>query len=78
MVLKKLLGSKATRSLTVVSVLSEAKHAIERGNRTRGLLLLGVAVLAWKWTIVGLAAQGLVSLLRSGRGGGGSSKSSAN
>ncbi len=70
MVLKKLLGSTATRSLTVVSVLSEAKQAIENGNRSRGVLLLGVAVLAWKWTIIGLAAQGLLKLLRSGRSGG--------
>lgn len=72
MVLKKLLGSKATRSLTVVSVLSEAKEAFGRGNRSRGILLLGVAVLAWKWTIVGLAAQGIVKLFR----GGGSDSSS--
>ncbi|SFC28473.1 hypothetical protein SAMN05444422_106214 [Halobiforma haloterrestris] len=74
MPLKKLLGSKATRSLTVVSVLNEAKRAFTRGNRTRGILLLGVAVLAWKWTILGLAAQGIIKLLR---GGGSSSASPA-
>lgn len=66
MVLKKLLGSKATRSLTVVSVLSDAKRAFDRGNRTRGLLLVGVAVLAWKWTMLGMAAQGVVKPLRRG------------
>ncbi|MFC4439744.1 MULTISPECIES: hypothetical protein [Natrialbaceae] len=66
MVLKKLLGSKATRSLTVFSVLAEAKRALDRGNRTRALLLLGVAALAWKWTIIGMAAQGVVKLLRKG------------
>ncbi|SDL00940.1 hypothetical protein [Natronorubrum texcoconense] len=69
MVLKKLLGSTATRSLTVVSVLSEAKKAFSDGRRTRALLLLGVAVLAWKWMVVGLAAQGLLKLLRSGHSG---------
>ena len=66
MVLKKLLGSKATRSLTVVSVLSDAKQAFDSGNRTRGLLLVGVAVLAWKWTILGMAAQGVLKLFRGG------------
>ena len=66
MVLKKLLGSKATRSLTVVSVLSEARTAFRQGNRTRGIALLVVAVLAWKWTVAGLAAQGVLKLVRSG------------
>ena len=66
MVLKRLLGSKATRSLTVVSVLSDAKQAFDSGNRTRGLLLVGVAVLAWKWTILGMAAQGVLKLFRGG------------
>lgn len=66
MVLKKLLGSKVTRSLTVFSVLAEAKQSFNRGNRTRALLLLGVAALAWKWTIIGMAAQGVVKLLRKG------------
>ncbi|MDQ2050420.1 hypothetical protein RBH26_07960 [Natronolimnohabitans sp. A-GB9] len=66
MVLKKLLGSTATRSLTVVSVLSEAKQSFERGKRLRGALLLGVAVLAWKWAMIGLAAQGLLKLVRGG------------
>ena len=69
MVLTKLLGSTATRSLTVVSVLSEAKKAFGRGNRVRGALLLGVAVLAWKWMVVGLAAQGLLKLIGGGRSG---------
>jgi len=65
----RLLGSKATRSLTVVSVLFEAKRAFDRGRRTRALVLLGVAVLAWKWTILGLAAQGLLKAVRGGRVG---------
>ena len=68
MVLGRLLGSSATRSLTVVSVLAEAKRAVDRGNRTRALLLLGVAVVAWKWTVIGLAAQGVLKLFRGGRG----------
>ena len=66
MVLKKLLGSTATRSLTVFSVLADAKRAFEHGNHVRGALMLGVAVLAWKWAIIGMAAQGVVKLLRKG------------
>lgn len=66
MVLKKLLGSTASRSLTVVSVLSEAKQAFSQGKRARGLLLLGVAVLTWKWMLIGMAAQGILKLVRSG------------
>ncbi|ELY44090.1 hypothetical protein [Natronorubrum tibetense] len=69
MVLKKLLGSTATRSLTVVSVLSEAKKSFSNGKRLRAILLLGVAVLAWKWMVVGLAAQGLLKLIGGGRSG---------
>ncbi|THE66404.1 hypothetical protein D8Y22_02235 [Salinadaptatus halalkaliphilus] len=72
MALTKLLGSKATRSLTVVSVLREAKRAFSHGNRTRALLFLGLAVVAWKWTVIGLAAQGLVTLLRGNRSPGSS------
>ncbi|QSX00503.1 hypothetical protein [Haloterrigena alkaliphila] len=66
MVLKKLLGSKATRSLTVVSILSDAKQAFASGNRTRGLLLVVVAVLAWKWAMLGMVAQGVLKLFRGG------------
>ncbi len=64
MPLKRLLGSRATRSLTVLSVLTEAKRAFDRNNRTRALVLLGVAVIAWKWTVIGLAAQGLLKAVR--------------
>ena len=67
MALSRLLGSKATRSFTVLSVVLEAKRAIDRGNRTRAVALLAVAVLAWKWAVLGMAAQGVVKLLRAGR-----------
>ncbi|ELY46281.1 hypothetical protein [Natronorubrum sulfidifaciens] len=62
--LTKLLGSKATRSLTVLSVLSEAKRAFSRGKRIRAVFLLGLAVVAWKWTMLGVAAQGVLKLVR--------------
>ena len=67
MAIQRLLGSKTTRTFTVLAVLFEAKRAFDRGNQTRSLLLLGVAVLAWKWTIIGLAAQGVLKGLRAGR-----------
>ncbi|WP_254766117.1 hypothetical protein [Salinilacihabitans rarus] len=67
MVLRKLLGSRATRAFTVGSVLLEAKRAVEGGNRFRAAALLVVAVFAWKWTVLGVAAQGVVKLLRAGR-----------
>lgn len=63
MALSKLLGSKTARSLTALSVLNEARRALSRGRRTRALVLLGVAALAWKWTVVGLAAQGVLKVV---------------
>lgn len=67
MAFKRLLGSKATRSLTVLSVVTEAKRAIDRGNKMRAIALLGIAALAWKWAVLGMAAQGVVKVLRAGR-----------
>ena len=67
--LSRFLGSKATRSLTVVSVVVEAKRALDRGNRVRAAMLLGVAVLAWKWAVLGMLAQGVVKLVRANAGG---------
>ncbi|NGM68514.1 hypothetical protein G6M89_05725 [Natronolimnobius sp. AArcel1] len=64
--LKKLIGSSATRSLAVVSVLKEAKRSLDRGKHLRMLVFLGIAVLAWKWAVIALVAQGLLSLIRGG------------
>ena len=69
MVLTRFLGSKATRSLTVLSVAIEAKHALERGHRLRGVFLLGVAALAWKWALLAMIVQAGLRLVR-GRGSG--------
>ena len=68
MALRKFLGSKTTRSVTVLSVLMEARRSMARGNEQRAMLLLVAAALAWKWTAVGLAAQGVARTLRGGRG----------
>lgn len=67
MAFSKLLGSKTTRSLTVISVLNEARRAIGRGNRTRAVALLAVAAVTWKWTLVGLATQGVLKAVRGGK-----------
>lgn len=67
MALKRLLGSRATRSLTVLSVVLEAKRSIDRGNKVRAAALLVVAALAWKWAMLGMVAQGVVKVLRGGR-----------
>ncbi|ELZ06954.1 hypothetical protein [Natrialba aegyptia] len=77
MVFKRFLGSKVTRSLTVASVLLEMKRALNRGNNVRALLLLGVAVLAWQWAVIGLVAQGLASVIRRGSSSDSGSKSRA-
>ncbi|UTF54929.1 hypothetical protein [Natronosalvus rutilus] len=67
MVLKRLLGSKAARSLTVLSVAAEAKRAFKNGHRIRAAGLLVLAAFAWKWTMLGLIAQGVLKLVRGGR-----------
>ncbi|MCU4743222.1 hypothetical protein OB955_05470 [Halobacteria archaeon AArc-m2/3/4] len=72
--LTKFLGSKATRTLTSLSVARSAKRELDNGNRTRAIALAVVAIVAWKWTLVGMAAQGIVSLIRRS---GGSTKPSA-
>ncbi|WP_207586431.1 hypothetical protein [Halomontanus rarus] len=64
MVLKKFLGSRATRALTTLSIARDAKRAFDDGNRTRALALGVLAVVAWKWTLAGMVAQGIVRLLR--------------
>ncbi|WP_247730697.1 hypothetical protein [Halovivax limisalsi] len=66
MVISKLLGSKATRSLTVVSALNQARRALQRGRRLRAAAYLGLAVLAWKWTVISLATQGILRVARGG------------
>ncbi|MCU4926066.1 hypothetical protein OB905_08710 [Halobacteria archaeon AArc-dxtr1] len=67
MVLKKLLGSRATRSLTVLSVAADAKRAISRGNYARAGLLFAVGIVAWKWALLGMAAHGVLKFFRGDR-----------
>ena len=60
MVLKQLFGSKWTHRFSVVTVVVNGLRALLRGNRRVGALLLGVALLAYRWSPVGIALTILV------------------
>lgn len=55
MVLKRLLGSKWSRLFSVVAVLYSGIRALIEGNRGVGALLIGVALLAYRWSPLGIA-----------------------
>lgn len=55
MVLKRLLTSKSSRLFSLVSVLINGIRALLSGNRRVGALLIGVAVLAYRWSPLGIA-----------------------
>ena len=55
MVFNQLLGSKWTHRFSVVTVVVNGLRALLRGNRRIGALLLGVALLAYRWSPVGIA-----------------------
>jgi len=54
MVLTRLLGSKWTHRFSVVRVLVNGVRALLRGNKRIGALLLGIALLAYRWSPVGI------------------------
>ena len=55
MLLKRLLGSKWSRQFSLVSVLVSGIRAVIGGNRRIGALLIGVALLAYRWSPLGIA-----------------------
>lgn len=55
MVLKRLFGSKWTQRFSVVTVLYNGLRALIRGNRRVGALLIGIALLAYRWSPLGIA-----------------------
>jgi len=55
MVLKKLLGSKWSRRFSLGSVALNGVRALVRGNRRIGALLIGLALLAYRWSPLGIA-----------------------
>lgn len=65
MVLTKLLKGTAGKFVAILSVLRHAKRSFERGRPIRGIALIALAVLAWKWAVVAFLAQGVVKLVRS-------------
>jgi len=54
MVIKRLLGSKWSRLFSLVSVLINGIRALFRGNRRIGALLIGIALLAYRWSPLGI------------------------
>jgi hypothetical protein len=69
MVLKRLLGlgSKRFRALTI---LGAAGKALLRGRPLRGVGLVVVAALAWKYFLIAMVAEVLLSALRGSDGDG--------
>jgi len=55
MVLSKLFASRWTRLFSVISVVVTGFRALLAGNRRLGALLLGVALLAYRWSPAGIA-----------------------
>jgi hypothetical protein len=62
MKLTKLLGSKRSRQLSVISTLAEAAMSFKRGQKKVGALLVGVAALSYKRSELGYLAQIAVKL----------------
>lgn len=60
MVLKRLLGSKASRSITVVSALAQAAREFRRGDSRVAALLVALAALAYRSTAASVLAQGFL------------------
>lgn len=65
MALKRLLGLGSKR-LRAVTILGAAGKAILGGNVVRGIGLVVVAALAWKYFVVAMAAELLLSAIRKG------------
>jgi hypothetical protein len=59
MVLKRLLSSKWSQRFSIVSLLVKGVRALITGNRRIGALLVGIALLAYRWSPLGI----LVTLL---------------
>ncbi|MFC4989580.1 MULTISPECIES: hypothetical protein [Saliphagus] len=70
MVLTKLSRGTVGRLLAVLSVLRHAKRAFANGHPLRGIALVVLGVLAWKWALIAFVAGGIAKLIR-GRDAGG-------
>ena len=56
--------SRAAKRASTLSMLVEAARSWARGERRLAVLLLGVAALAYRWSALGLAAEGAIGLYR--------------
>jgi hypothetical protein len=62
--LNALLGSKTMERASTLSMLVEAALSWSRDERRVAVLFLGAAALAYRWSALGLAAEGAVRLYR--------------
>ncbi|WP_256391215.1 hypothetical protein [Natronoarchaeum rubrum] len=60
MVLKRLFGSKTSRSVTVISALAQAAREFRRGDSKAGALLVALGALAYRSTVASILAQGFL------------------
>lgn len=56
------LNSKGARQLSAISMLVEAGLALARGRRRVAAMLLGAAVLAYRYSVLGFATEVLIRL----------------
>ena len=59
-----LLGSKTMKRASTLSMLIEVALSWSRDERRLAVLFLGAAALAYRWSALGLAAEGVLRLYR--------------
>ncbi|WP_338729550.1 hypothetical protein [Haladaptatus sp. DJG-WS-42] len=62
--LGKLLNSPGAKRISTLSMIAEAAFAFRRGEPKIGAMLIGAALLSMRWSVVGLASEGLIRLYR--------------
>ncbi|WP_267643691.1 hypothetical protein [Haloarchaeobius amylolyticus] len=67
MSLANVFDSTRTRQASALSMLAEAGMALWRGKTKVAALFLGAAAIAYRWSALGFAAEGLIRLYRRSR-----------